>query len=168
VTKRLSDIPNCSSILFITLRLCALQPGTREVQDPTAHRPPPIAVLFVPSQLLVLPASCFTVVCLAYSSMEACSSETSVCLQRSTRSYISEGATRRFPLCSSLKPSDRVPHQHSKSEAISVTARGGLEGYGMLLIPHSLDSRLTDGGKAPNVAVLPRNINHLLPVLISA
>jgi hypothetical protein len=35
----------------------------------------------------------------------------------------------------------------SKSKAIPVTGRGGLQGCEMLRIPHSLENLLTDGGK---------------------
>jgi hypothetical protein len=33
-------------------------------------------------------------------------------------------------------------------KSLKVTGRGGLEGCEMLRIPHCLDNRLTDGGKA--------------------
>jgi hypothetical protein len=36
---------------------------------------------------------------------------------------------------------------HTKSRAIPVTGRGGLEGCEMLKIPHCLDNRFIDGGK---------------------
>jgi hypothetical protein len=37
--------------------------------------------------------------------------------------------------------------REEKSKTIPVTGRGGLYGCEMLRIPHSLDNRLTDGGK---------------------
>jgi hypothetical protein len=55
-----------------------------------------------------------------------------------------------------------------KVKAIPVTGRRGLYGCEMLRIPHCLDNRLTDGDKAlrNGSALLPRNINFLLLVLI--
>jgi hypothetical protein len=40
-----------------------------------------------------------------------------------------------------------VVYAYKVSKAIPVTGRGGLWGCKMLRIPHSLDNRLTDGGK---------------------
>jgi hypothetical protein len=37
-----------------------------------------------------------------------------------------------------------------------LTGRGGLEGFEMLRIPHSLDSRLKDGGEIVNLKHWPR------------
>jgi hypothetical protein len=45
----------------------------------------------------------------------------------------------------------------SKRKVIPVTGRGGLYRCGMLMIPHCLDSRLTDGGKVVSSTHRPRS-----------
>jgi hypothetical protein len=58
-----------------------------------------------------------------------------------------------------------------KSKAIPVAGCGGLQGCVILTIPHCADNRPTDGGKVVSpthwLRSTPRNINFLLPVLIS-
>jgi hypothetical protein len=41
--------------------------------------------------------------------------------------------------------------------AVPVTGRGGLQGWEMLRIPHCLDNRLRDGGKAVSPTHQPRS-----------
>jgi hypothetical protein len=43
-----------------------------------------------------------------------------------------------------------------RSKVIPLTARGGLQGYGMLRVPHCLDNRLTGGGKVVSLTHRPR------------
>jgi hypothetical protein len=47
--------------------------------------------------------------------------------------------------------------QQSRSKAIPVTDRGGLQGCEMLRISHCIDNRLTDGGKVVNPTHRPRS-----------
>jgi hypothetical protein len=56
-----------------------------------------------------------------------------------------------------------------KCKAILLTGREGLWRCEMLKIPHCLDNRLTDGGKAVSTGqnLLPRNIIFLPLVFIS-
>jgi hypothetical protein len=114
-------------------------------------------------------------------------SVTFVCFQRVTRhcnhrcenlnSYIvsetyawrhNSGAARHFRL--SLNPREGTEELVSTT-AIPVTGCGGLQGCGMLRIPHCLGSRLTDGGKVVSLThrprSTPRNIILLLLVLVS-
>jgi hypothetical protein len=51
-------------------------------------------------------------------------------------------------LIATLVQCNKYKKVKKRSKAIPVTGRGGLYGCEMLRIPHCLDSRLTDGGKA--------------------
>jgi hypothetical protein len=44
-------------------------------------------------------------------------------------------------------------HIHVGSKAIPITGRRGIQDFEMLRIPHSLDSRLTDGGGVVSLPV---------------
>jgi hypothetical protein len=46
-----------------------------------------------------------------------------------------------------FRPVTERESKNKKSEAITVTDRGGLYGCEMLKIPYCLDNRLTDGGR---------------------
>jgi hypothetical protein len=45
-----------------------------------------------------------------------------------------------------------------KSEAVTLTSRGGLQGCEMLRIPHCLDNQLTDGGEIVSLTRWPPSI----------
>jgi hypothetical protein len=51
----------------------------------------------------------------------------------------------------------KLLYEVKKSKAIIVTGRGGLQDCEMLRIPHCVDNRLTDGGKAVNLKHRPRS-----------
>jgi hypothetical protein len=62
-------------------------------------------------------------------------------------------------------------HLHIKSKAIPVTGPGGLYGRDMLIIPHYLDNRSSDGGEVSSLKRRPHSTTpklfSLLLVLIS-